>query len=271
MNDKFKELEVTSYSNFEKHIPSTINPDTLFKFLSKIDYLKEILINKKISPRYFSEDLSYLRVKSLKNAIYPMICFCDINLHRLKEHVDFYGPYGIAFTKTWGMKHKIQPVQYMNPDSFVCKYFRNAFKKMLEYKTQNIKFNESLADYIYLQLMYMKPYSGKMRNNHDRLVKKCFTDECEWRYVPDVSNHGYKQFILNDDSSSYSNNLSNSLKKYDDIALKFDYSDIKYIIISNKDDLIGFIDLIKQISISEKEKMLLVSKIIIWEDQKGDF
>lgn len=30
-----------------------------------------------------------------------MKCFCDINLHRIGMHLDWYGYYGLAFEKNW--------------------------------------------------------------------------------------------------------------------------------------------------------------------------
>lgn len=42
------------------HIKSKTNADTLFKFVRKFEYLKEIIENKYIAPRYNTEDVNYL-------------------------------------------------------------------------------------------------------------------------------------------------------------------------------------------------------------------
>ena len=63
-----------------------------------------------ISPRYCVEDISYLKIPKLKRIAFPMKCFCDINMHRLDVHLGWYGYYGLAFSKEWGMSRGIQPI-----------------------------------------------------------------------------------------------------------------------------------------------------------------
>ena len=56
------------------------------------------------------------------------------------------------------------------------------------------------------------------------------------------------------------------------VSLKFDYEDLKYIIVNTKEDfktLSKFINSLKEIGIEEKE--ILFSKILIWELSGGDF
>lgn len=51
---------------------------------------------------------------------------------------------------------------------------------------------KNLKSQLLSQLVYMKPYSGKMENRlQKKTLEKCFTDECEWRYIPDVSKTDY--------------------------------------------------------------------------------
>ena len=110
-----------------KHIPSKIQADTLFTFMTDYEYLLSVLRSQLISPRYCEEDIKYLKIKGIKRSAYPMKCFCDINMHRLEEHLSWYGYYGVAFTKEWGMRNGIQPIQYINPNSALCKDFSQAF------------------------------------------------------------------------------------------------------------------------------------------------
>ena len=106
--------KATSNIKKHKHIPSKIQADTLFTFTSHLEYLIPIIKLAMISPRYCEEDIRYLKVRGIKRIAYPMKCFCDINLHRLEEHLMWYGYYGLAFSKEWGMKNKIQ-VAIANP------------------------------------------------------------------------------------------------------------------------------------------------------------
>ena len=103
--------------SLKKHVPSTIQADSLFTFTTKLEYLITMIKNKRVSARYCEEDLSYLNIPNLKKIAFPMKCFCDINMHRLEIHLMFYGYYGLAFEKSWGMQKGIQPIQYVNPDS----------------------------------------------------------------------------------------------------------------------------------------------------------
>ncbi|MBS5697337.1 MAG: hypothetical protein KHW82_14505 [Lachnospiraceae bacterium] len=67
-----------------------------------------------------------------------MICFCDITVNRLEEHMNLYGKYGIAFSKSWGIEKGIQPLQYVNRNSILCQDFSEAFNssKQGEKETQ---------------------------------------------------------------------------------------------------------------------------------------
>ena len=47
----------------EKHIPSTIQADTLFTFTPRLEYLMSMLKNKRISARYCEEDLGIKETK----------------------------------------------------------------------------------------------------------------------------------------------------------------------------------------------------------------
>ena len=77
-----------------------------------------------------------------------------------------------------------------------------------------------MKNFMLHELMYYKPYEGKMKNRRsEKIEKKCFTDECEWRYIPDLSNTEFQQIyydpnimnagIMNDISNSLTNIKSN--------------------------------------------------------------
>lgn len=114
-----------------QHIPSKVQADTLFTFTSQLDFIKKPIKTRMLSPRYCAENIDYLNIDKFKKLAYPMRCFCDINLHRLGEHLEWYGYYGLAFSKEWGMKNRIQPIQYINPESHLCVDFGQAFNAAL--------------------------------------------------------------------------------------------------------------------------------------------
>ena len=259
----------------KKHIPSKIQADTLFNFCSKLEYLEEPIKTKMLSARYCEENIEYLNLEEIKRISFPMKCFCDINMHKLEEHLSWYGYYGLAFKKEWGMKKGIQPVQYVNPDTELIKDFSESFIKALKIdKTKQTESEKVMKNYLLHQLMYFKPYSGKMKNrNNQEEDEKCFTDECEWRFIPNVSRLGYKQIYFDEQvlNAGNLNDISNSMIGKEEISLDFSYDDLKYIIVRTKEDVEKISDTIMKMKIKKEQKRLLISKIIAWDLSGGDF
>ncbi|MGN0520352.1 MAG: abortive infection system antitoxin AbiGi family protein [Candidatus Fimenecus sp.] len=271
-------LGSASYTNSKRkkrHTPSTIQADTLFTFTSQLDFLLPSLKTRMLSPRYCPEDISYLKIRKLKKVAYPMKCFCDINMHRLGVHLEWYGYYGLAFSKEWGMQNGIQPVQYINPDSDLRKDFSDAFSSALKAPAEKESLLQSkMKDFLFHEMMYYKPYEGKMENrNTEKIENKCFTDECEWRYIPDVTVAGFEQAYYDEKifAADILPQISNSMQGIPEISLHFEYSDVKYIIIKTVADFEIITDLIASLGLDETEERLLISKILIWDNSRGDF
>ena len=260
----------------ETHIPSKVQADTLFTFTSEPEFLIEYIKLKMIAPRYCEEDVEYLSIPGIKKMAYPMKCFCDINLHKIDEHLSWYGYYGLAFSKEWGMKNGIQPIQYINPSSELRKDFSVAFSAALKIKvdTQSEE-HKLMKSFLLHEIMYYKPYSGLMRSrtDKDKVEEKCFTDECEWRYIPDVTVKGYQQVFYDDQifNAGVLAKMSNSMSGIPEISLKFSYADLKYIIIKNAEDFQKLTNAIQSWNLTREEEYELVSKIIVWEKSRGDF
>lgn len=258
-----------------KHTPSRIQADTLFTFTTELDYIIPTIKERIISPRYCEEDIRYLKIPKLKKIAYPMKCFCDINLHRLEEHLEWYGYYGLAFEKEWGMAHKIQPIQYINIESDLRKDFTEAFSAALKVDTKKESRTQlKMKSFLLHEMMYYKPYEGKFKNrNTGKIVKKCFTDECEWRFIPDVTKAGYEQVYFDKNILNAGNlsEISNSMFGIRGISLEFEYADLKYIIVKSIDDFDILVREIESMSLNKLEAYNLISKIMIWDVSKGDF
>lgn len=258
------------------HLPSKVHPDTLFNFTNDLHFLRESLEHQKLFPRYIIEDIRYLSIPQVKYIAYPMKCFCDINLHQINEHLDWYGYYGLAFTKEWGMKKGIQPVQYINKKSELIRDFREAFRSSLKDTSDNKpKTQLSLANFLMHELMFYKPYSGMQVYRITGKPKiKNFSDECEWRYVANVEklDLGYDQIlVLNSNRNDSLKIISNSLKKIDSIAIPFSYSELKYIIVKDEVSAKQLMKSFEDFDISDEEKESLIMKMIVWENVCGDF
>lgn len=257
------------------HVPSTVQADTLFTFTSHVDYLITTIRNGMISPRYCAEDLGYLKISGIKKMAFPMNCFCDINMHKLEDHLSWYGYYGLAFSKEWGMSKKIQPIQYMNPDSELRKDFASAFSAALKVDpAKQTAAQRKMKSFLLHQLMYYKPYSGMFENrNTKKRCRKCFTDECEWRYIPDVSIAGFRQVYYDEKIINAGGliDMSNAMSGIPEISLPFEYSDVKYIIVKDNADFVKLTTAIAEIGLEESSERELISKIIVWENSRGDF
>ena len=242
---------INQKSTTESHVPSSVQADTLFNFTRELDWLLSTLKNQSLCPRYNIEDIRYLKIKKIPHIAFPMKCFCDINLHKLNEHLAWYGYYGIAFRKAWGMLNKIQPVHYMNPESPLIADFSKAFNDAV---TQNPsdEIGMQLLDHMLHELMYFKPYQGLMcKPGQKTRQQKCFSDESEWRYIPKVNVRTLEQIyldssVLNENVLSY---LNNQIQTDYTLSLRFNYDDVKYIIVKNCSDFTRIIDFLQQLDI----------------------
>lgn len=279
MNEKdvisFGKVEHNIEKNIFTHTPSQIQADTLFTFTSELEFLLPSIKNKMISPRYCTEDITYLEIPNLKKIAFPMKCFCDINLHKLEIHLEWYGYYGIAFSKEWGMKNGVQPIQYINPSSELCRDFSVAFSSALNSVPETeSEAEKNMKNFLLHELMYYKPYEGMMEKRTTGIEeKKCFTDECEWRFVPDVTTAQYEQAYFNETIFKAGSliEISNSMSGNRKISLCFEYDDIKYIIVKSISDHKKLVQEIDKLDVEKPVKYLLISKIIIWDNSRGDF
>lgn len=279
MTDQFFDLGkiddkkvVQKYGN--RHVPSIIQPDTLFTFTTELKWLIHILQHKMLSPRYCEENIAYLKIKKMKYIAYPMKCFCDINMHKLDYHMKWYGDYGIAFTKEWGMNKNIQPVHYLNEQGNLRKDITEVFRKILnEDIKKEDKVCKMLKDYFFHELMFYKPYQGKFKNrNTGKESTKCFADECEWRYVPDVTIIDFPQAIPNESliNTGLLTKFNDVMNTNPKVSLCFEYAEIKHIIIQTQQDYKILVDAIAEWNIKD-DKYDILSKVLVWENAKGDF
>lgn len=261
-------------ANNKTHTPSKIQADTLFTFTERLEYLVNYLRASALYPRYCVENIEYLGIDGIERIAIPMKCFCDITLHRLGSHLEWYGYYGLAFSKEWGMGKGMQPVQYINPNSFLCNDFSESFNAALKADFKNeSEAQKKLKTFLLEQLMFYKPYDGMMENRCTReRGKKCFTDECEWRFVADMSSTDYNQVYY--DNAILTNNLSkisDSIELDNNLRINFNYDDIKYIIIKEDDDFDLLMAEINKLGLPSEIANRLISKIIIWDKSKEDF
>lgn len=268
-------VRIQSIEDEEIYIDSKQSANVLFKFMKQYEYLENILKNKSIAPRYYQELIDYLHIDGYKSLTFPMICFCDINLSRLNEHISYYGTFGIAFNKKWGIKNGIQCINYINSNSPLRKDFTTLFNKALKSLMENDMTDDETEYFNYLStnILFMKPLSGKMPRE-GKLDDKNFTDEKEWRYVPKIEKSDGIQLILPPKYEKYPNKYSDIISKIDKLQLKFEFEDIEYIMVESSTDrknLINFLMTDPSIDCDLSEKYELLSKIIVYNNISKDW
>lgn len=255
-------VDTAEIKGFE-YLPSKQSANTLFHFFKESGDLFGSLQKEALVPRYYPETVDYLDIDMLHIA-YPMFCFCDINLHKMDDHMAFYGGYGIAFSKQWGMQNGIQPLQYINPHSFLHHDFSVAFKSAMKSEAEDFAQN-----YLLSQMYYLKPIVGTMKRDGREMTKN-FTDECEWRYIPNVKVENLPQAVSEAEIFSLPT-LNKTISIKESCWLKYKLNDVKYIIVQTNEEFTRLNEIIEMKSINREEKNKLISKILIWNNVKGDF
>lgn len=242
---------------------------TLFHFTKNSDVLKTIIKNG-FWPRYCPEDINWLDYQDHDFIAYPMVCFCDIPLSRIDEHVGFYGEYGIGLTKEWAESNNGTPIQYVSGNNHLPDTFRS-LTKFSEKFDEKLDENDIEAYYqtIRYLLAHVKPTQGNMVINNE-LVKKEFYQESEWRCVPksdEIQDYLKKEDYDNSEELKINNELT-----YEHCRLKFSPKDIKYIFVKSDSDIPNIINFIQTDldHFPSADLKILMSRVISLENIKRD-
>lgn len=264
-------------------IKPNLSANTLFHFMSEARFLYKALEVRALFPRYCRENITYLNLQvndhRLIEVAYPEKCFCDIPLHEVCDHTKKYGPFGIGFRKSWGIEKGLQPIQYVNENSNLIKDFQKVFRRATEVTDEN-EIAQFLSNYLVAYMLYIKPLTGENQNRITNKMENIYLpDEFEWRYVPDLESKEMDSILFDNDICKKDDNhvllidkYNNALEKLESTWLKFEYSDIKYITVrdySNREELINMIQNID--GFDEKDKLILISKIIVLSEAEEDF
>jgi len=213
--------------------------NTLFHFTKTNDVLCNILKNG-FFPRYSIEEIKYLDGIFEKVAI-PVVCFCDIPLSRISDHVDFYGHFGLGMTREWCITNGLNPVQYVTSNSLYLKNFKAIWIASIIGERSDIK-DTALASLISMYSFH-KPLFGEVVIT-GKPIEKEFYQESEWRYLAVPKEH---KFIFDDKIV----NDTSILKKHNDriqneCALRFTPKDIKYIFVKSDSDIPDVVNFINK-------------------------
>lgn len=263
MSDKLLKLPINT-----TEIPvarSKTSANILCKYMRRPEYLFDILKSSAIKPRYVEEIINYLDIPHFDSISIPMICFCDIPLTKVSNHISEYGEYGIAFDKEKCIARNVQPIMYINPDSLYFDDMREAINVLLN--SSEMLGNECsvIANFLLTQLLYSKPIIGEMNTDKGR-KKLLFKDECEWRFVPklpeDMSVVLPAIYSTDEGRKVYSDALA--LPANRDTWFHFSLDDISYLIVPDEDEASQLIDYINKAlsrKYDRKTRNKLISKI----------
>jgi hypothetical protein len=246
-----------------------LNPKshTLFHFTNNIETLQKILSGG-FWPKYCREDITWLISQGLKYVAFPMVCFCDIPLARIEDHVFSYGEYGIGLTKEWAEKNNANPVWYIaNGD-----YIENIFKKLAHFESSiasPLKKTEFIEN-IRRLISHTKPTKGNTEIQSGETVQKEFHLESEWRCVPKHEN--IEDYLSDKDILDKSILIKNNDLTFEYCRIKFEPKDIKYIFVKDDSDIPKIMDHIQAAfeKAQPSDVKVLMSRVISLETIRKD-
>lgn len=265
----------------------SLSSNTLFHFTNNAENLMDILSNG-FKPRFCLEQFGVFDLlfdESEKDIIkehesieeaFPMTCFCDLPISHIGSHLEFYGSYGIGLSKEWGMKNGLTPLTYVHKNSTQIMYLRNLAKIIFKSTIDEDYSSKNNPRYQLFELAgFFKPYIGEMWRIN-KYVTKRFYDEREWRYIPfiiqEADNLDKFDYRLN--KNEFLNDVKRAnANKYlaDNYLLKFDFNDIKYIIIKSDEEAQAMTETINSLTFSNIQKNILITKIISTQQIIEDF
>lgn len=248
-----KEEDSKKEEKKRKNVAVTISSNTLFNFMKEYQFLEQAL-EKGLWPRYSVEPNW-----EGKHFAIPMLCFCDIPLSHIKNHLCEYGEYGIGVTKDFAKKHSITPVLYVASGSTMMNKIRY-YIRTFEHPTENEK-----MDYLEYLLYYIKKVNGK--NCEQKNCK--FYNEREWRFIPKISHNVHLNIFKSIEKAKEQIASLSHHTEEERISLKPD--DIAYIFVSTDSDKKKLIKKLAKIYQSEGVADIMKTKILTCKQIREDF
>jgi len=208
--------------------------NTLFHFTKSEVILFDILANG-FWPRYCLEDIEWQGFKDLEFVAFPMVCFCDIPLARISDHVGFYGSYGLGLTKEWAEKNNLNPLMYASAGSGLSSCVSQIMINTLGKEEAG---SQAIKEVRYL-IAHTKPTVGRMMVD-GQPVEKEFYQESEWRYVPIHEN--VKTHLRQDAFDDKESLTEEHEKTKEHASLKFLPSDVAYVFVPKDSDIPNIIN-----------------------------
>src|SRR6185436_7974431 len=205
----------------------SLSSNALFHFTDSVHNLLDILTHE-FRPHYSLEDFGLVWGEQEDPVAFPLVSFCDIPLSQASKHMVTYGSYALGLDKNWGMRNGVAPVLYCYKNATSIRGISGIGKRLTTHAKDKEALTSDLTEFSELAT-FIKLYEGAFIRRGRVIPNVRFYDEREWRFVPGeihnlpiLSKEEYLNF--------------NELKKANDEArethaLKFEPSDIKYVVV----------------------------------------
>lgn len=238
---------------------------TLFHFTKSKETLK-LILKGGFWPRYCLEDIRWVGQESADYIAFPMVCFCDIPLSRIADHVGFYGEFGLGMTKEWANMNGLNPVLYLATDNNLSAELRKLNSHAGKLKDEEQVAAKDTMRFIY---MHIKPSDGYMLVDSKPQSKE-FYQESEWRFIPkheQVRTYLTKS-VFDDEEQLEQHNTTTK----EHCSLQCSPRDIKYIFVKSDTDIPDLVNFIQtELDFySSSDLKILMSRIISLDSIQQD-
>lgn len=244
---------------------ANISSTDLFHFVREEQYLQEIIKNKGFWPYYCVE---YCWAK--RHWAIPMVCFCDIPLSRIKNHIKKYGGkgYGIGMSKKWAVDNEVSPVLYA---SYKSPLYKKIYQFSRNLKPSKSEKDLSVAEQILYRIKRVTASKTEQKYIKNGSKKRKFYNEREWRYIPQVTDKIHMELWDPSENSSESAFRAKLSERTREQRLSFNANDVKYIIVPDGDSRESMLDFLNSLDMPIKDIDLLKTKIMTVKDIYDDF
>ncbi|MDB5795331.1 MAG: hypothetical protein JWR25_1710, partial [Noviherbaspirillum sp.] len=223
-------------------------------------YLQSTLKNG-FWPRYYLEDMAWHGQPGFDFLASPMVCFCDIPLSRIGDHIEFYGSYGIGMRREWAAVNHINPVVYIAAGN---NHFARSLGGMGIYLSQitDEMVNRKAKRLVQHVMAHIKPIQGRMPlKGKDEVVVKDFYQESEWRHV--ATHKKIAVFLPEKAYRSQEILDAEHATTFEHGLLKFTPTDVNYIFVESDADIPQMMAFIQKemTHCSYEDRMLLMSRV----------
>lgn len=244
-----------------------ISSNSIIHFTATKEALQGIL-SENFRLKYCKESIDWMGTTSVIHV--PMVSFCDIPLSQVKSHIDSYGAYGIGLTREWAVRSRLNPVLYVEANSFLSESYKRSLQRIGTHGTHGHTNEWKLLSNI---SRYMKNYEGTLKRvGRESIENYRFSDEREWRYVPPISDDHEMLYTASQFSDLPTKQLAE--KSIEGKRLAFSPNDIKYIILRQENEIDGFIRFLEDVKgagYTLFEVRRLLTRILTADQIRSDF